>query len=165
MKKSILIISAILVTALVAANVFAWGQGKGRGMGSGYSQDCPRYGGQGAFNDLSRDQKDELAALRQKFIDETYEVRSAKFQKQQEMRLLMETSDPDRAKLDTLSQEITDLQKQVRDKRIDFRLAAKKISPELGMGMGFGQGRGHGSKRGGQGGCQGQGNGWRQQSN
>ncbi len=161
MKKSILIISAILVTALVAGNVFAWG----RGMGAGYNQDCPRYGGQGAFNDLSQDQKDELTALRQKFIDETYEVRSAKFQKQQEMRMLMETSEPDRAKLDTLSQQITDLQKQVRDNRIDFRLAAKKISPELGMGRGFGPGRGHGFRKGGQGGCQGQGNGWRQQNN
>ena len=166
MKKSTLIISAILLTALVAGNVFAWGHGNGRGMGPGFNQDCPRYGGgQSAFNDLSQDQKDELTALRQKFIDETYEVRSAKFAKQQEMRMLMETSEPDRAKLDTLSQEITDLQKQVRDKRIDFRLAAKKISPELGMGKGFGQGRGNGSRRGGQGDCQGQGNGWRQQNN
>ena len=165
MKKSIIIISSLLMVALVAGSVFAWGPGKGRGMGAGYNQDCPRYGGQSAFNDLSQDQRDGLTALRQKFIDETYEVRSAKFTKQQEMRMLMETSDPDRAKLDTLSQEITDLQKQVRDKRIDFRLAAKKIAPELGMGAGFGQGRGNGSRRGGQGGCQGQGNGWRQQNN
>ena len=165
MKKSIIIISSFLMVALVAGSVFAWGQGKGRGMGSGYNQDCPRYGGQGVFNDLSQDQRDELTALRQKFIDETYEVRSAKFAKQQEMRMLMETSDPDRAKLAKLSQEITDLQKQVRDKRIDFRLAAKKISPELGMGRGFGQGHGNGSRRGGQGGCQGQGSGWRSQNN
>ena len=165
MKKSIIIISSLLMVALVAGSTFAWVPGKSRGMGAGYNQDCPRYGGQGAFNDLSQDQKNELTALRQKFIDETYEVRSAKFAKQQEMRMLMETSDPDRAKLDTLSREITDLQKQVKNKRIDFRLAAKKIAPELGMGRGFGQGSGNGSKRGGQGGCQGQGNGWRSQNN
>ena len=160
MKKSIIIISSLLMVSLAAGSVFAWGHGKGRGMGSGFNQDCPRYGGQNAWSNLSQDQRDELGTLRQKFIDETYEVRSAKFQKQQEMRMLMETSDPDRAKLDKLSQEITDLQKQVRDKRIDFRLAAKKISPELGMGKGFGQGRGKGSNRGGQRGCQGQGIGW-----
>ena len=77
--------------------------------------------------------------------------------------MLMETSEPDRAKLGKLSQEITDLQKQVGDKRIDFRLAAKKISPELGMGRGFGQGHGKGLKRGGQSGCQReQGNRWSQ---
>ncbi|MBU0462086.1 MAG: periplasmic heavy metal sensor [Proteobacteria bacterium] len=157
MKKSIIIISSLLIIALVSGSAFAWG----RGMGSGYNQDCPRYGGeQGAFNDLSKDQRDALSALRQGFIDETYELRSAKFAKRQEMRMLMETSEPDRAKLDKLSQEIMDLQKQVMSKRIDFMLAAKKIAPELGMGKGFGQGRGEWSGRGGQRGCQGQGSGW-----
>ncbi len=148
------------MVSLVAGSVFAWGPGKGRGMGSGFNQDCPRYGGQGAFNDLSKEQRDKLDTLRQAFIDETYELRSAKFQKRQEVRMLMETSDPDRAKLDKLSQEINDLQKQVRDKQIDFRLAAKKISPELGMGKGIGQGKW--SNRDGQRGCQGQGRGWYQ---
>ena len=158
MKKSIIIISSFLMVALVAGSVFAWGPGKGRGTGSGFNQDCPRSGGQGAWNNLSQDQRDELSALRQAFIDETYEFRSAKLAKQQEMRMLMETSNPDRAKLEKLSGQITDLQKQVRDKQIDFRLAAKKISPELGMGRGFGQGRGKGLKKGGgQRGFQGQG--------
>ncbi|WP_299979743.1 periplasmic heavy metal sensor [Desulfobacula sp.] len=159
MKKTIIIISSILIVAFVSGNVFAWGQGKGRGMGSGYNQDCPRYGGQSAFNDLSKDQRNALTTLRQTFVDETYEVRSGKFVKRQEMRMLMETSDPDRAKLEKLSREITDLQKQIRDKRIDFQLDAKKISPELGMGKGFRQGPGKWSKRGGQRGFQGQGNG------
>ena len=158
MKKSIIIISTFIMVAFIAGSVFAWGPGKGRGMGYSSNQDCPRYGGQqSAFNDLSQAQRDELTALRQKFIDETYEFRSVKFQKRHEMRMLMETSNPDRAKLGKLSQEITDLQKQVRDKRIDFQLAVKKISPELGMGKGFGQGRGKGLKRGGQRGSQGQG--------
>ena len=159
MKKSIIMISSLLMVALVAGSVFAWGQGRGRGMGYNSNQDCPRYGGQSAFNDLSQDQRDELGSLRQVFIDDTYEARSAKFEKRQEMRMLMETSNPDRTKLEKLSREITDLQKQVRDKRIDFQLGAKKISPELGMGAEFGQGRGKWSGRGGQRGFQGQGNG------
>ena len=164
MKKSIIILSSLLIIALVSGSAFAWGQGKcqgrGQGMGYGDNQDCPRNGGQGAFNDLSKDQRDALSALRQGFIDETYELRSAKVAKRQEMRMLMETSEPDRAKLDKLSQEIMDLQKQVMSKRIDFLLAAKKISPELGMGRGFGQGRGERSGRGGQRGSHGQGNCW-----
>ncbi|MCP4761857.1 MAG: periplasmic heavy metal sensor [archaeon] len=129
----------------------AWGHGKGQRMGAGYNQDCRGYGGQGIINDLSKEQRDQLTALRQTFIDETYELRAAKFQKQQEMRMLMETSEPDRAKLGKLSQELTDLQKQVREKKIDFRLAAKKISPELGMGGGFGKGLKRGGQRCGQG--------------
>lgn len=139
MKKSILIISSLLLVALVAGSVFAWGPGQGMGMGFGPNPDCPRYGGQSAWNDLSGEQRDELTALRRQFIDETYELRSAKFQKHQEMRMLMETSNPDKAKLNELSREISDLQKQVMDKQIDFQMGAKKIAPELDMGAGFGQ--------------------------
>ncbi len=164
MKKSIIILSSILIIALVSGSAFAWGHGKwqGRGQGMGYSdnQDCPRNGEQGAFNKLSQDQKAALSKLRQEFIDETYEIRSAKFAKRHEMRMLMETSEPDRAKLDKLSQEIMDLQKQVMSKRIDFILAAKKIAPELGQGKGFGKGPGEWSGRGGQRGSQGQGRCW-----
>jgi len=145
MKKPIMIISALVLVALIAGNVFAWEHGKGRRTGCG---------GQGVWNDLSQDQRDELIALRQKFVDETYELRSANFQKHQEMRLLMETSSPDRAKLDKISRELTDLQQQLRDSRIDFALAAKKISPKLGMGPGFGKGRGNRSGNGCQNGYQ-----------
>ncbi len=162
MKKTIIIISSILLVAFVAGSVFAWGPGSGRGMmGAGFNQDCPRYGGgQDGISDLSKDQRDELTALRQQFIDETYELRSAKFAKQQEMRMLMETSDPDREKLSKLSKELTDLQGQVRDKGIDMRLKAKKIAPELGRGSGFGQGCGRWSGKGGQRGSQGEGMGY-----
>jgi len=164
MKKSIIIMGSLLLVALVSTSAFAWGQGgcqgRGQGMGYGQNQNCQGYGGgQGILNDLSKEQRDELGALRQKFIDETYELRATKFTKRQEMRMLMETSDPDRAKLDKLSQEMSDIQKQVRDQRITFLLAAKKIAPELGLGKGFGHGRGKYGKRGGQRSCQGQGQG------
>ena len=161
MKKSILIISSVLMIALVAGSVFACGpgNGQGQGMGYGFNQNCPGYGGQAMWNDLSKEQRDELSALRQKFIDETYTLRSEKFQKQQEMKMLMETSKPDRAKLDTFSRDLADLQKQLRDKQIDFQLEAKKIAPDLNIGPGFGQGSGGWSGKGGHRGEQGQGGG------
>lgn len=157
MKKTVVIISSLLLVAFASASTFAWGPGTGMGRGQGFNQDCPRYGGQGsAINDLSKDQRDQLTTLRQQFIDDTYELRSAKFATQQKIKMLMETSDPDRTELSKLSQEIADVQKQLRDKRIDFRLSAKKIAPELGRGGGFGQGCGRGSGKGGQRGCKGQ---------
>jgi zinc resistance-associated protein len=157
MKQFTIIISSILLVALVAGSSFGWGQGKGQGMkGSGFNRECPQYGGQAQnnsiINDLSKEQRDELNTLRQKFIDETYEFRSAKFAKHQEIRMLMETSNPDRDKLYTLSQEIADLQKLISDKKIDLRLSVKKIAPELGQGAGFKQGCGKGAQRG----CRGQ---------
>ena len=161
MKKTIIILGSLLLVALVSTSAFSWGQGGCRGNGQGkgyYNQDCPGSRGQGAaINNLTKDQSDALRELRQNFIDETYEIRSAKFTKHQEMKMLMETSEPDRAKLDQLSDEILDLQKQFRGKRIDFMLAAKKIAPELGKDLGFGRGRGKWSGRGGQSNCPGQG--------
>jgi zinc resistance-associated protein len=171
MKKTIIIISSFLLVAFIAGNVLAWGPGSGRGMGwnSGQNsgQDCPRYGGQNGYNgqnnasNLSQEQTDELSALRQKFIDETYEIRSAKYAKQQEINMLMETSNPDRAKLSKLTKQASKLQNEMRDKQIDFQLAAKAIAPELNTGRGFGKNRSKGSNRG-QGNCpqsQGQGGG------
>ncbi|MBU0972034.1 MAG: periplasmic heavy metal sensor [Proteobacteria bacterium] len=138
MKKSMIVITSFLAVALLATSAFSWGPGKGcGGAGQGYGT-----GESSAWNDLSKQQKDELTALNQKFIDETYEVRSAMMTKHQEMRLLMETSSPDRAKLEALSKAVTDLQGQMQTKRIDYQLAAKKIAPELSMGG-----------RGGCGGC------------
>ncbi len=144
MKKSITIISTLVFITLTAGTVFAWGPGMGKG--GGMQQDCQwASGGQNAGSSLTQEQQDALSALRQKFIDDTYELRTAKLQKHAEMKLLLETSAPDKDKLSALSQEILDLQKQLRDKRIDFVLDAKKISPELGMGMGMGACGGMGS--------------------
>ncbi|MCP3875572.1 MAG: periplasmic heavy metal sensor [Desulfobacteraceae bacterium] len=156
MKKSAIIISTVLLVAFIAGIGFAYGTGRGGGAGYG-------YGGQNAWSDLSQEQKDSLTALRQKFIDESYEFRSAKLQKKQEIKMLMETSEPDREKLYQLSQEMADLQKQVRDKQIDYKLAAKKIAPGLNMGSRgkhsrgkWQNNRGRGNQYG-QGGCQGPG--------
>lgn len=141
MKKSIIIISSVVFMALFTGSVFAFGPGMGMGMRGGHNF-CQGYGDGNAWNDLSKEQKDELTALRQKFIDETYELRTSELQKHQEMRMLMETSNPDRAKLSKLSAEILDIEKQLREKQIDFQLGAKKISPEIALGAGFGRGKG-----------------------
>ncbi|MFH2060330.1 MAG: periplasmic heavy metal sensor [Pseudomonadota bacterium] len=144
MKKTLAITTTLLMIVLIAGSVFAWGPGKGHGMEYGSSSDCPGYNGQDDANLLSQEQKDQLSSLRQKFIDETYQTRAAKFAKVQEMRMLMETSDPDRTKLAQLSNEILELEKGIMDKKIDFRLEMKKIAPELSSlrGGGFGKGRG-----------------------
>ncbi|OGR38293.1 MAG: hypothetical protein A3J80_02070 [Desulfobacula sp. RIFOXYB2_FULL_45_6] len=146
MKKSVTIISSVLFIALFTGSVFAFGPGMG--MGGRHSSGCG-FGGEEAWSDLSKEQKDELTALRQKFIDETYALRSSKNQKHQEMRMLMETSAPDRAKLSKLSGEILDIEKQLNEKQIDFMLSAKKISPEIALGAGFGRGQGKSGNRGG----------------
>jgi len=145
MKKTMTIISTILVLSMLAGAAFAWGPGRGRGGygcstgGSGY--DCPGYTGQSTASDLSQEQKDQLTTLRQQYIDDTYEAKSAKTAKRQQIRLLMQTSNPDKSELVRLSNEIIDLDKQIVEQRINYQLEVKKISPELsGYGRtGFGR--------------------------
>lgn len=143
MKKTMIVLTALLTVGFLATNAFSWGHGGGSKRGG-----C---GGQGynAMANLTPEQQTELNTLRQKFIDETYETRSAMLNKRQEIRLLMETSAPDKAKLESLSDEMLDLKKAMHDKRIDFVLEAKKITPELNMSA-FGHHRG-GFGKGGQG--------------
>lgn len=156
MKKSIFLITAVLAIAFTATHAFSWGQGRGEpGQGMAF--------GQKAWTDLSKEQRDELTALRQKFIDDTYELRSAVMLKKNQARMLMETSNPDREALIKLSREANDLKNRIMEKRIDFALAAKKVAPELNLGWGNGRGsrngcggkggRGFGSCRGQSGNC------------
>ena len=153
MKKTMIVLTALLAVGFLTTNAFSWGQGGGNNRGGCGGQ------GYGTTANLTQEQQTELNTLRQKFVDETYETRAAMMNKHQEIRLLMETSSPDKAKLESLSNDMLDLKKAVQDKRIDFVLEAKKIAPELNMSSfghhrgGFGKGGHGGNGKGGNGPC------------
>lgn len=86
---------------------------------------------------LTDDQKNKLNALRQQFTDETATARASIIAKHEEIKIIMETTSPDKAKLKALSNELTELRKQVSAKEIDLTLEAKKIAPDVNMSMGF----------------------------
>ncbi len=147
MKKQTLITIAVVFTMLVfAGSAFSgnYGCGKrdrskfcqgdvmnkgfGYGFGKGFAYEWAK---------LSDDQKKQINSLHQKFIDDTATQRAAKTAKHEEIKILMETSSPDRDRLILLSGELGDLKKELMVKRIDFALEAKKIAPELNISMGF----------------------------
>jgi zinc resistance-associated protein len=146
MKKALILITALIAVGLLSTYAFSWGPGKGMG-GYGGGTHCPGIY-QNAYTNLTEAQKDELATLRQKFIDDTYELRTSMMQKHNEIRLLMETSQPDRKKLSQLNTEVSDLMKQLQENRIDFMLTAKKVAPELTFGQGMGRGYHNGYGKG-----------------
>ena len=97
---------------------------------------------------LTDEQQKQLRDLHQEFIDDTYETRTGIMTLDQQIRMYMETSDPNPGKLKAMVIKKADLAKDLAVKRLEFALDAKKISPELkymGMGKGFG---GHGKKYG-----------------
>ncbi len=130
MKKKFWILTLTTLTIVtLSSSAFAWGPCQGRNFQGRY---------QGGFTppadqlaSLSQEQQDQMLKLHQAFIDESAAARAAKHAKVEEMKILLETSVPDREKLVQLANEIGDLKKQILERQIDFALKAKAIAPEL----------------------------------
>ena len=162
--STVIITVAILAIVGFAATSFAgWGRGGGRadgscwGQGSGFGPGAgmgPRgYGAPSNQGSLSEEQIDKLNKERQAFIEETRTVTDGLYQKQLELRSELAKTDPDVQKATALQGEISNLQSQLAQKRIEQQIKMKKEFPELadrgyrsggpgygrrGMGPGYG---------------------------
>ncbi len=154
MKKTLAALTILIITCTFSAGAFALPQTQGKGKGL-------RQDGSRAYMNLTDEQQKQLRDLHQKFIDDTYEMRADMMTLDQQIRMYMETSNPDPAKLKAMVTEKADLAKDLAVKSLEFSLDARKISPELkympmGMGRGFGcygmgygpRGKGHGYHHG-----------------
>ena len=152
MKKRGLIVIAVVFTLVAASgSAFAWGHGKGNNRGncpgwvdSNSSDQDARCRKPGPWADLSQEQRDQLKALHQSFVDDTADARIIMLTKHEEMRIIMKTSNPDHERLSQLNKELGDLKIQIGEKRLTMMIQAKKIAPDLDMGRGMlGFGRHH----------------------
>ncbi|NDY71040.1 hypothetical protein DO021_05695 [Desulfobacter hydrogenophilus] len=140
MKKTLAVLTILIITCTFSASAFATPpkQGKGKGLRQN----------QRACMNLTDEQQKQLSDLHQKFVDDTYETRTGIMNLDQQIRMYMETSDPNPGKLKAMVIKKADLAKDLAVKRLDFALDARKISPELkymGMGKEFGRhGKGYG---------------------
>lgn len=129
--RIMIIIGIITLTAGAASSAMAWGPGgccKGAARCAAQSTgDCPG----GPLADLSREQQDRLRELRTGLRDDTADARASIVAKYDQIRLLLETSEPDRARIVALADEIGTIRRSILEKRIDFVLAAKKIDPDF----------------------------------
>jgi len=169
MKRSMVIPIIIVVTLLWSFNAEAqcWG-GRGRGAGQG------QWDNPSGIN-LTDDQAKKITSLHQAFLKDTSELNTKTDQKQLELNNLLLETNPDPQKIATLQKEISGLQSQFNEKRINYQLDARKIitteqlaqlppgctlgfgnimgGPGCGMGPGYGRGSGYGCGRGGVYGC------------
>ncbi len=157
------------VTALLGIGTYAfadrgmgWGGHHGGGWHRGWS------GNAGYQANLNDEDLNRLNQQRQAFFEQTRSLRENLFQKRLELRSELARQEPDTAKAATLQKEISDLQGQLDQKRIEHRIRMQKENPGFfagrgygrgggrqmgpGMGRGFG-GRGYGMGGGFQGGC------------
>ncbi len=163
--RNVAIAIALVAVIGIGVNAFAhsgWGGGMGHygaGMrcqyGSGYS---------GEDHQLSKKEYKQFEVKRESFLTETRELRASLFEKRRELQGELAKAEMDAATASRLQQEISDLQAQFDQKRINHVVEMKKLNPNVGrgymprhqmmggrsmMGQGMGSGMGPGMGRGG----------------
>jgi Spy/CpxP family protein refolding chaperone len=162
---------AVVVVALVGLGTYAMaGPGWGRGMhrGWGGAVDCPGYGyGPGAgygsgygpgYDDQSELTEEQLQKMEQErltFRKETESFRNDLYAKELELRSELAKENTDVKKAAELQKEISNLEAQLDQKRLDHMIKMREINPDAGRayrrgkGGGKGYGPGYGRGRGG----------------
>jgi zinc resistance-associated protein len=143
MRKLAVVLALAVIVVLGVTYAFAQGPGYGRG-GRGNAQGFDRW------SSLTPEQKTKMQELRQKFIDETAQLRGKMVTARLELQSLWANPKADSKAIEEKSKEMGTLQSQMREKAVQFRLEARKnltpeqitqLGPGSGMGPGFG-GRG-----------------------
>lgn len=130
------------------------GNGHQRGMGYGYQMgaedgNCPgsgygrhkgygRHMGNGYDGPNARLDKEQIEKLNQErdgFFKDTRSLRDDIYQKRLELRSEMARQNPDAAKVKNIQKEMSNLESEFDQKRIDHRLKMRDIAPEAGRGF------------------------------
>ncbi len=156
MRKAATTLGVLALALILAAPVMAgWGRHRsGTGVGTG-AYDCP-YGRGAGYANLTDEEATKLDELRQKFYNETRDIRDNLILKSRELDTVMAAENPDMEKAKQLQKEISDLRSTLDQKRLEHRLEMRKAVPDAadcpGYGRGYGMGYGggmHGGMRGG----------------
>ena len=150
MKKTIIALGLGALMLLGVTYVYAQGPGFGPGHRPGWGHE--------KWSSLTPEQQTKFQELRQKFNDETTQLRGAIFTKRLELQSLWTNPKADPKAILDKEKELGTLREHLRDKTVRFKLEVRNVlTPEQlaqfgpGWGMGSGFDRGHGMGRGGMG--------------
>ena len=141
LKIILLVTLTVALVGATSAYAFRMGGGMGCGMGGGMGQGM----GMRWMMNLTPEQAGQVFDLRQKFMNDTAELRKSMMVKRAEMVQLWKAENPDEKAIQAKVKELGALRTQFMEKAVAQRLAMKKIVPAA-MGdfpmMGPGMGRG-----------------------
>ena len=169
--KIFMVLTIAAVLAVAATSFAGWGRGHGGygyhmgpgyGMHRGWGQGPRGYDDQGYQSDMSDEDMANLDKERQAFFEATSDLRENLYQKELELRSEMAKPEPDAQKAAGIQKEISNLESQLDQKRLDHRIKMRKDFPRSGYrGDGYGpRGRGMGRGMYGGGGGYGPGSCW-----
>ena len=151
--KIMIVIVIVAIFAITATSFAGWGRGGGRGWGGncwgpGGGYGPKGYGGQGYQGNLSDEELSKLTQERKAFFEATSDLREQLYQKELELRSELAKPEPDAKRAAGLQKEISGIESELDQKRLDHRIKMKKNFPQLGFrGQGYGRG-GRGMNRG-----------------
>jgi zinc resistance-associated protein len=106
-----------------------WGAGWHHRGGYGYSQE-------GYYGNLTTDEIEKLDQLRTEYIRTTETVRQKLYEKELALRNELAKENPDTGKASTLQSEISKLQSNLDQERLNYEIQAKKSTPNYNSGRG-----------------------------
>jgi Spy/CpxP family protein refolding chaperone len=151
-SKTVIVVAIVGVVGFAATSFAGWGRGGGdycQGQGSGWAQ--RGSGPAGYQSNLSDEDLAKLNKERQVFFEDTRQLRENRYQKELELRSELAKKDPDAKKAVDLQKEISDLESQLGQKRVEQRIKMRRENPDFFAGRGYHMGRGYGMGGGGMG--------------
>jgi Spy/CpxP family protein refolding chaperone len=146
--KTIIIAVASVAVIGFAINAFAHG-----GMGWGHHGSRWHHRGDygpGYDDQMTKEQYAQLEQKREAFFKDTRDLRANLYEKERELQNELAKDTPDASRASELQKEISDLQTQLDQKRIDHMVEMRKLAPNAGRGfMGGGPMMGYGPRGGG----------------
>ena len=157
--RNVIITIASIAVLGIGINAFAHG-GMGRGGGWGHHRGDMQYQGSydnGYMNRMTPEEFKQFEQKRNAFFNETEEIRTGLIEKERELQNELAKDEPDVAQASRLQKEISDLQSQFDQKRIENMVEMRKLNPNAGRGFMSGGPRmgsrgtmmGYGNNRGG----------------
>lgn len=154
-RKTLIILMVLTVLGFGAYAFADWGMRPG--MMGGWDNYGPgrHHGGYGyyGYGDMMRnfsdDEIQEMNSRRNKFFKATENLRQDLYAKQLELRSELAKKNPDSSRASSLQNDISKLQAQLDQKRIDHMVEMRKINPNAGRGFLGNGGMGYGGGPGG----------------
>lgn len=152
--KGILILTVVAIFGITTLSFAGWGRGYGHmmgpgswgpGMHSGYG-----YGQDGYYGNLSADEIAKLDQQRSEYFKATENIRQKLYEKELALRSELAKEDPDTSKASTLQSDISNLQSNLDQERLNYEIKARKSAPNYNRGQrGYGPMMGYGPGGGG----------------
>ena len=152
--KGILILTVVAIFGITTLSFAGWGRGYGHmmgpdswgpGMNSGYMYDQG-----GNYGNLSADEIAKLDQQRTEYFKATENIRQNLYEKELALRSELAKEDPDTSKASTLQSDISKLQSNLDQERLNYEIKARKSAPNYNRSQrGYGQMMGYGPRGGG----------------